>query len=72
MTEPDVTTSFATTFVDELAGAGVQHAVLAPGSRNTPLSLAFARHPGVVTHIVLDERSAAFRASVAPGTLVRS
>ncbi len=62
MTESDVTTSFATVFVDELVRGGVTHAVLTPGSRNTPLSLAFARHPGVVTDIVLDERSAAFRA----------
>ncbi len=62
MTAPDVTTSFATTFVDELARSGVRHAVVAPGSRNTPLVLALARHPDIVTDIVLDERSAAFRA----------
>jgi 2-succinyl-5-enolpyruvyl-6-hydroxy-3-cyclohexene-1-carboxylate synthase len=62
MTGPDVTTSFATIFVDALAGAGVRHAVVAPGSRNTPLVLALARHPGIVTDVVLDERSAAFRA----------
>ena len=62
MTAPDVTTSFATVFVDELGRSGVRHAVVAPGSRNTPLVLALARHHEIVTHVVLDERSAAFRA----------
>jgi 2-succinyl-5-enolpyruvyl-6-hydroxy-3-cyclohexene-1-carboxylate synthase len=62
MNAPDVTTSFATIFVDALAAAGVRHAVVAPGSRNTPLVLALARHPDIVTDVVLDERSAAFRA----------
>jgi 2-succinyl-5-enolpyruvyl-6-hydroxy-3-cyclohexene-1-carboxylate synthase len=62
MTDLDVTTSFATTLVDEWARAGVRCAVVAPGSRNTPLSLALLRDERMDVEIVLDERSAAFRA----------
>src|SRR5262249_9070253 len=58
----DVTTSFATTLVDELARADVQYAVVAPGSRNTPLGLALVRDERIRVEIVVDERSAAVRA----------
>jgi len=40
--------------------AGVRHAVVSPGSRNTPLTMALVAHPGIETTPVLDERSAAF------------
>ncbi len=39
---------------------GVRHAILSPGSRSTPLTLAFSNHPGFDNTVVLDERSAAF------------
>ena len=45
---------------DELAKAGVDTAVLCPGSRSTPLTVAFAEHPGIDAVSHLDERSAAF------------
>jgi 2-succinyl-5-enolpyruvyl-6-hydroxy-3-cyclohexene-1-carboxylate synthase len=48
------------TFVDELARCGVQHVVIAPGSRSTPLVIAFAQHGGFIIHSLIDERSAAF------------
>jgi 2-succinyl-5-enolpyruvyl-6-hydroxy-3-cyclohexene-1-carboxylate synthase len=54
-------TLFAQLFVDSLVAAGLQHVCLAPGSRNTPLVLAFANRKdkiNVTSH--LDERSMAF------------
>ncbi len=45
---------------ETLARAGVRHAVISPGSRNTPLTMALVAHPDIATTPVLDERSAAF------------
>lgn len=53
-------TFWASIFVDELARAGVQHAVVAPGSRSTPLALALANTPHIQVVSLLDERGAAF------------
>jgi 2-succinyl-5-enolpyruvyl-6-hydroxy-3-cyclohexene-1-carboxylate synthase len=58
----DVTTSFAQTLVDEWVRCGVAAAVVSPGSRNTPLTLALVRDGRLRVDVVLDERSAAFRA----------
>src|SRR6476469_8227299 len=46
--------------VDELARSGMTHAVTCPGSRNAPIALTLAAHPGINAISVLDERSAGF------------
>jgi 2-succinyl-5-enolpyruvyl-6-hydroxy-3-cyclohexene-1-carboxylate synthase len=60
-------TAFGTVFVDELIRCGVREAVLAPGSRSTPIALALfdraaADPAGPRLHVRFDERSAAFLA----------
>jgi 2-succinyl-5-enolpyruvyl-6-hydroxy-3-cyclohexene-1-carboxylate synthase len=60
MTAPNRNTLWAETLVDELAASGVDAVCLAPGSRSTPLTVAFAAHPDIETFSHLDERSAAF------------
>ncbi len=51
---------WADALMDGLAAAGVRHTVLSPGSRSTPLVLACERHPLLQTHLLVDERCAAF------------
>lgn len=45
---------------DELAKNGVRTICICPGSRNTPLTLAFHDHPEISVSSLLDERSAGF------------
>lgn len=47
-------------FVEELARSGLEAACIAPGSRSTPLTLAFADQGAVRIYRHLDERSAGF------------
>jgi len=58
-------TALAATFTDELVRCGVTEAVLAPGSRSTPLALALdeaSRAGRLRLHVRIDERSASFLA----------
>jgi 2-succinyl-5-enolpyruvyl-6-hydroxy-3-cyclohexene-1-carboxylate synthase len=48
--------------VDEWVRNGVRHAVVAPGSRSTPLALALAADDRLTVHVHHDERAAAFLA----------
>ena len=57
-----VQATFCATLVDEWIRDGVAHAVIAPGSRSTPLALALAGRPELAVHVFHDERSAAFAA----------
>lgn len=50
--------AFARTLFEE----GVKHVIISPGSRSTPLVLAFVSHPGFRIHTIVDERTAAFTA----------
>ncbi|HKK44050.1 MAG TPA: 2-succinyl-5-enolpyruvyl-6-hydroxy-3-cyclohexene-1-carboxylic-acid synthase [Balneolaceae bacterium] len=53
---------WSSTFFLSLQKMGVQHVVISPGSRSTPLTLAAASHDHFQKHVILDERSAAFTA----------
>ena len=58
-------TAFGVTFSDELIRCGLREIVLAPGSRSTPLAMAFyeaARQRRLRLHVRIDERSASFTA----------
>jgi 2-succinyl-5-enolpyruvyl-6-hydroxy-3-cyclohexene-1-carboxylate synthase len=53
-------TALASAFVEELARCGLRHAVVAPGSRSTPLAVALWRQPAIDVTVLVDERSAGF------------
>ena len=44
--------ALATVLVDELVRNGLAHVCIAPGSRSTPMAVAFAAHPGVRVHVL--------------------
>jgi 2-succinyl-5-enolpyruvyl-6-hydroxy-3-cyclohexene-1-carboxylate synthase len=58
----DVQATFCATLVDQWVLQGLRHAVVAPGSRSTPLALALVDRPEIEGHIFHDERSASFAA----------
>ena len=58
--DPDAVYAFVDRFFEGLAGAGVQHVCISPGSRSTPLAIAADRAPGLRTWIGLDERATSF------------
>ncbi|MGB0347704.1 MAG: 2-succinyl-5-enolpyruvyl-6-hydroxy-3-cyclohexene-1-carboxylic-acid synthase [Balneolaceae bacterium] len=53
---------WSTLFVRSLYEQGITRIIISPGSRSTPLTLAFIAHPGFTKIINIDERSAAFMA----------
>ena len=54
------TYTYVGAFVDEVQRAGVGNVVICPGSRSTPLAMAFAAQPAMHTWMHVDERSAAY------------
>lgn len=59
---PNPSTALAEVVVDELVRNGVTFFAISPGSRSAALAIAAAHHPMAETTVVIDERSAAFRA----------
>src|ERR1700733_5363796 len=57
-----VQAAFVATLVDEWVRGGVTDAVVAPGSRSTPVLDALAVDGRIRLHVVLDERSGGFLA----------
>ena len=58
-------TAFGLAFGDELVRCGLREVVLAPGSRSTPLAMAFGaleQRGRLRLHVRIDERSASFAA----------
>ncbi|MDL1899947.1 2-succinyl-5-enolpyruvyl-6-hydroxy-3-cyclohexene-1-carboxylic-acid synthase [Anaerolineae bacterium CFX9] len=60
MDAPNRNLLWAQIVVDELARCGLRDVVIAPGSRSTPLAIAFAGHDLIRVYSQIDERSAAF------------
>lgn len=57
---PNPATLWGRTLADELAAGGLEAVCIAPGSRSTPLTVAFAEHPEIEVYSHLDERSGGF------------
>jgi 2-succinyl-5-enolpyruvyl-6-hydroxy-3-cyclohexene-1-carboxylate synthase len=53
-------TIWASVLVETLSRLGLTTAIICPGSRSTPMAIAFAQHPKIEAIPILDERSAAF------------
>jgi len=52
--------AWAETFVKEIVAGGVKYVCISPGSRNTPLTWAFAHNKNIKKYVNIDERSSAF------------
>lgn len=62
LSQADVQATCCATLVDQWVRLGLRQAVIAPGSRSTPMALALAARGDLAVHVVHDERSAAFMA----------
>lgn len=62
---------WSTLFVEELVKLGVAHVCISPGSRNTPLTYAFATNPKVKSYVHIDERVSGFFAIGLARTLLK-
>src|SRR5689334_3842455 len=60
MTNEQTLWAYVGAFADELVRQRVQHAVICPGSRSTPLALMLARQENLRIWTLVDERSASF------------
>ena len=56
----NLNTLWASVLVETLYRCGLKYAIVCPGSRSAPLTIAFAQHPHIEAIPVLDERSASF------------
>lgn len=56
----NVNTLWSSLIVESLAQLAVENAIISPGSRSTPLTIAFAENKQINTIPILDERSASF------------
>ena len=56
----NLNTLWCSIIVETLYKLGLSTAIISPGSRSAPLTVAFARHSAIETIPILDERSAAF------------
>lgn len=60
ITNGDIALACMRVFVDQLVAGGLGAVCISPGSRSTPLALAFARDGRIPVSVHVDERSAAF------------
>lgn len=54
---------FSSFLIDALVSSGIDHFVLSPGSRNTPLTVAVANNKKAISYSLIDERAAGFFAT---------
>ncbi len=59
---PNINLLWSALLLEELRRCGLEHVVISPGSRSSPLTIAAARTAGLRTHVHFDERGAAFYA----------